>query len=610
MRISIKPVDDMKILDNITNTVRDDLRVEIKKGSRVSIAAACFSMYAYKELKKQLETIDEFEFIFTSPTFVKEKAEKQKREFYIPRISRETSLYGTEFEIKLRNEMTQRAIAKECADWIRRKATFKSNTTGENMAGFMTVDSGAAQTAYMPIGGFTTVDIGCERGNNSYNMVNCMEAPFAQQYMKLFDTLWNDRDKMQDVTDLKLTRHNGRAGAHGTYNPKHNDRSFNLANSEHIDPERAKGNIYWDCFHGFRSALDPQDPDDLAATFSDVERQFYETHYTAFIESQNERNAKIRHTERNRSIPDLLSSRKTCPEETIYQLGTLDEHASAEDLLSVVTEFIEKFKAKYGDHVHVLDWALHLDESTPHIHERHVFDCENKYGEVAPQQEKALEALGFDLPDPDKPLSRRNNRKITFDAACRKMLFEIAKRHGLDLEEEAEYGNRKYLEKQDFILAKQKEQLAAQQSKLDELTLKVNDMETLIDEVSAAAYDKAVEVVTDVVRTETRKEDMQMIEDTKKWVLSPERKAPQPTREYAAHRLDTVLDKFLKTMQTTAARLQEKLLKPEVRQKGKEQVKEKARDSVLQLLSRLQAEQAQRNPSVLSTAEKSENRFQ
>ncbi len=133
---------------------------------------------------------------------------------------------------------------------------------------------------------------------------------------------------------LKLTRHNGRAGTHGTYNPKHNDRSFNLANSEHIDSERAKGNIYWDCFHGFRSALDPQDPDDLAATFSDVERQFYETHYTAFVESQNERNAKIRHTERNRSIPDLLSSRKTCPEETIYQLGTLDEHASAEDLIS------------------------------------------------------------------------------------------------------------------------------------------------------------------------------------------------------------------------------------------------------------------------------------
>ena len=337
---------------------------------------------------------------------------------------------------------------------------------------------------------------------------------------------------------------------------------------------------------------------------------FYEIHYSHFVESQNARNAKIRHTERNRTIDNLLAGKKTCPEETIYQFGTLDEHASVEDLVLVVTEFMAEFHERFGSHVHLLDWALHLDESTPHIHERHVFDCENQYGEIAPQQEKALEALGFDLPDPDKPLSRRNNRKITFDAACRKMLFEIAKRHGLELEEEAEYGSRKYLEKQDFILAKQKEQLAAQQSRLDELTLKVSDMETLLEDVSAAAYDKAVEVVTDVVRTETRKEDMRMIEDTKKWVLSPERKAPKSTREYTAKHLDTVLDKFLKTMQTTAARLQEKLLRPEVRQKGKEQVKEKARDSVLQLLSRLQAEQVQRKPGEPHLAEKSKCHFQ
>ena len=146
--------------------------------------------------------MDEFSFIFTSPTFVKERAEKEKREFYIPRLNRESSLYGTEFEIKLRNEMTQRAIARECADWIRRKATFKSNTTGENMGGFMTVASKEEQVAYMPINGFTTVDLGCERGNNSYNMVNRLEAPFATQYIQLFDTLWNDKAKMQDVTDV------------------------------------------------------------------------------------------------------------------------------------------------------------------------------------------------------------------------------------------------------------------------------------------------------------------------------------------------------------------------------------------------------------------------
>ena len=390
--------------------------------------------------------------------------------------------------------------------------------------------------------------------------------------------------KRRDVY-LKLTRHNGRAGTHGTYNPKHNDRSFNLANSEHIDPERAKGNIYWDCFHGFRSALAPPDPDDLAATFSDVERQFYETHYTVFIESQNERNAKIRHMERNRSIPDLLSSRKTCPEETIYQLGTLDEHASAEDLLNIVTEFIEEFKAKFGEHVHVLDWALHLDESTPHIHERHVFDCENKYGEVAPQQEKALEALGFDLPDPDKPLSRRNNRKITFDAACRKMLFEIAKRHGLELEEEAEYGNRKYLEKQDFILAKQKEQLAAQQSKLDELTLKVSDMETLLENVSAAAYDKAVEVVTDKVREQTQLEDMEVIEKYRKSVVSPNAKNSPEVVKIANTLLSRVREKLQQSAEKVLKKVQAVLLKPEVKQAGKEQIKNKARKSIKEKLA-------------------------
>lgn len=195
----------MEIFDNITKVVRDDLKEKIKPRSKVSIAAACFSMYAYKELKSQLEKVDEFRFIFTSPTFIKEKVEKQKREFYIPRLSRENSLYGTEFEIKLRNEMTQKAIARECADWIRKKATFKSNVTGENMGGFMTVDSPAEQTAYMPINGFTTVDIGCERGNNSYNMVNSMEAPFSTQYMQLFETLWNDKQKMQDVTEMIIS---------------------------------------------------------------------------------------------------------------------------------------------------------------------------------------------------------------------------------------------------------------------------------------------------------------------------------------------------------------------------------------------------------------------
>ena len=195
---------DVKIFDNINDIVRDDMISTINRGSKISIAAACFSIYAYKELKKQLEQIDECRFIFTAPTFIKEKTEKQKREFYIPRLNRENSLYGTEFELKLRNEMNQKAIAKECAEWIKRKATFKSNITGENMTGFVNVTNSNSATTYMPINGFTTVDIGCERGNNTYNMINRFESPFADSYINLFESLWNDKNKLQDVTDIVI----------------------------------------------------------------------------------------------------------------------------------------------------------------------------------------------------------------------------------------------------------------------------------------------------------------------------------------------------------------------------------------------------------------------
>lgn len=187
----------MELIDNRSKTLKDDLAVELKKGSKLSIAAACFSIYAFQELKKELKDIDELRFIFTSPTFITEKAKKEKREFYIPRLNRERSLYGTEFEVKLRNELTQKAIARECADWIRKKATFKSNITTDNMMGFINLDD----KNYMPINGFTTVDIGCERGNNAYNMVQKTGTPFSDAYLELFDELWKDSTRLQEVTD-------------------------------------------------------------------------------------------------------------------------------------------------------------------------------------------------------------------------------------------------------------------------------------------------------------------------------------------------------------------------------------------------------------------------
>ena len=194
----------MEIFDNVTKIVKEDMESEIKEGSRLSIAAACFSIYAYEALKSQLDSIDELRFIFTSPTFVKEKVQKSKREFYIPRISRERSLYGTEFEVKLRNELTQKAIAKECAQWIRDRVIFKSNVTNENMGGFTNVTTGEETVTYMPLNGFTTVDIGCERGNNSYNMVTKIGTPESRDFIRVFNTIWNDDTKLQEVTETVI----------------------------------------------------------------------------------------------------------------------------------------------------------------------------------------------------------------------------------------------------------------------------------------------------------------------------------------------------------------------------------------------------------------------
>lgn len=187
----------MELINNINKTLRDDIVAQMKAGSRLSIAASCFSIYAFQELKEAFKDIKELRFIFTSPTFTTEKTPKQQREFYIPRLDRERTLYGSEFEVKLRNELTQRAIARECADWIREKACFKSNKTNEQMMGFINLDD----ISYSPINGFTTVDLGCEKGNAAYTMIQKAEAPFSKAYIDLFNQIWNDSGRLQVVTE-------------------------------------------------------------------------------------------------------------------------------------------------------------------------------------------------------------------------------------------------------------------------------------------------------------------------------------------------------------------------------------------------------------------------
>ena len=186
----------MEVINNTSKTLRDDLSVEIKEGSKLSIAAACFSIYAFQALKDELQGIDELRFIFTSPTFVTEKAKKEKREFYIPRLNRERSLYGTEFEVKLRNELTQKAIAKECAEWIKDKVKFKSNISDKSIQGMLVVDD----TGYTPINNFTTVELGCEKGNIITTTI-VKDQALGQTLIRDFNEIWNDKKLLQEVTD-------------------------------------------------------------------------------------------------------------------------------------------------------------------------------------------------------------------------------------------------------------------------------------------------------------------------------------------------------------------------------------------------------------------------
>ena len=265
---------------------------------------------------------------------------------------------------------------------------------------------------------------------------------------------------------MKGTRHNGRSGKDGVYNPLHNDRRFDPEHSEHIDNERVRQNIYWDCYQGYTTMADRGKEDNFS--FNQIEMAYYVDHYSDYVINQNKRHEKARHPDRCKGVEDVLKNKKTCPEESIYQLGTIDEHASVETLVLVFDEFKKEFDERFGSNVHIIDWSLHMDEATPHIHERHVFDATNRYGEIEPKQEAALEELGFELPNPEKKRSKTNNRKVVFDSACRTMFLDICKRHGLEIDEEPSYGGRQYLEKQDYIRMKQKEEIAVQQEMLNQ----------------------------------------------------------------------------------------------------------------------------------------------
>ena len=384
---------------------------------------------------------------------------------------------------------------------------------------------------------------------------------------------------------MRLTRHNGRFGKNGTYNPKHNDRRFDLENSEHIDAKREKINVYWDCYRGITTSNDRTANPEQDFSFEQVELRYYTDQYSEFVFSQNLRNIKNRHPERNRTVEDLLKNKKTCPEETIYQIGTIEESVSPEILLRVTNDFFGEMERRFGNHVHILNWALHLDEGTPHIQERHVFDCKNQYGELCPQQEKALEKLGIPLPDSTKPKGRHNNRKQTYDGICREILFEICERYGLNLERDPIYGGKSYLEKNDYIIEKQKRLIEEKEQELSEITMKLEEAESMVEEIADNAYEKACEVIAETIFEETQKQDLKSVSEYQKWIVEGS-DIPEDKKVIINKSLNALQNKMKKTTDKVWKKVWAVLKLPSIKEKNISEVKERARESLLIRLQR------------------------
>lgn len=221
---------------------------------------------------------------------------------------------------------------------------------------------------------------------------------------------------------MRATIHNGRTSHLGAFTPKHNDRNFDINHAEHIDPERVKNNRYWN-WTG------------KEITFEAAEQAFYEKYIRKHLDAQNARYRAQRHAERAKTMDEYRRSPQTCPEEVILQIGKLGDTIPADMMARIIQEQIN-WEQKTFPGVKVLDVALHMDEQgAPHIHERRAWVYTDKAGNLAISQNKSLEQMGVELPNPNKPRSRFNNRKMSFSRMCREHLLQICREHGLEIEE-------------------------------------------------------------------------------------------------------------------------------------------------------------------------------
>lgn len=203
----------------------------------------------------------------------------------------------------------------------------------------------------------------------------------------------------------------------------HNDREFNIEKARHIDIKRSHENVYGNIYNN----------EDLK--FTDLEARYYKEHYSDRLDELNKSAIKNHHSNMVQSMTKYMS--KHGPEELLLQIGGKDDYIDPDLFKSCVQDFLTEME-KYSEHCHILDYAIHFDEKTPHAHIRKVWDYTNENGNLDVSKDKALRALGIDVPYQDQPEGRFNCRSITFDKMCRNLWADIAEEHGFIIEKTTE----------------------------------------------------------------------------------------------------------------------------------------------------------------------------
>lgn len=291
---------------------------------------------------------------------------------------------------------------------------------------------------------------------------------------------------------VRVSMHNGRTGS-----ARHNDRSFLNGKTDlqratiapHIK-SNGNENVFW-CYQ-------PE------VEFSEAELNFYKTNYLDSLNATNKRYKDQYHPERCKTISDIYNSPKTRPEETILQIGDRYADISKELFVSCVNDYltwINNWNMEHGDHMHILNVAIHFDEESPHAHIRRVWDYVDKDGFKRLGQNKALEAAGVMFPFPNKEEGRYNNRKISFDQMARETWQKICSDHNIEIEIEPR-PTLKHKEKNEYISAKLEEEIQQKEEKISELEYKIDELERKASVLTATQIDELVQ--NDVVENDNK----------------------------------------------------------------------------------------------------------